>query len=184
MSQPMIMQVLCYPNEELRRTAKRVPGMSDELRVLSRGLLDTMKLTGATGLSACQVGVCVAMFQVMTKKGPALIINPEVVRTEGEPTEFGETCLSLPGTRIKVKRPPAIWLRCWNGQGEQREFRVEGLEARAVLHEMDHLSGKTILDHADAWKRELVDRKMEHRRNTFVRLPSATASDDGDGLIV
>ncbi len=85
------------------------------------------------------------------KKGQILtLINPKITRTEGEPMVFKEGCLSFPGIFRHIKRPPFVDLQYWDENGHDAGIiPAEGILARVIQHEMDHLSGVLFTDHED-----------------------------------
>ena len=88
------------------------------------------------------------------------MINPEILTKEGENTNF-EGCLSFPGRNGRITRPQKITVRAQDRNGEWFEMEAEGLLARAICHENDHLDGITVLDNADIFYEDLTEEERE-----------------------
>lgn len=110
-----------------------------------------MRSCNGIGLAAPQVGILKRYFVADIGDGPVKMINPEVLKTYGH-NQMEEGCLSLPDVQIFVKRADGIKVHGYTENGEEREWNVEGLLARVMLHEIDHLNGKLIIDYLDFWK--------------------------------
>ncbi|MBO4775200.1 MAG: peptide deformylase [Lachnospiraceae bacterium] len=131
--------------ECLRCVCKEVTEINPRLLELIEDLKDTMYEADGVGLAAPQVGVRKRVAVVDVGEGPVVLINPEVVETEGEQTG-NEGCLSVPGKCGIVTRPMKVKVKTRNLDFEWEEIEGEGLFARAMLHEMDHLDGILYVD--------------------------------------
>jgi peptide deformylase len=89
-----------------------------------------------------------------------VLINPEIIHTEGKQSG-GEGCLSIPDFRENLSRPNKATVRAQDSNGKEFELTGEGLLARAILHETDHLNGKLYISHLSALKRDLLKRKIK-----------------------
>jgi peptide deformylase len=157
-------------SESLQQRSEPVEEITDEIRALVETMIHTMYDTPGIGLAAPQIGVNKRVFVIDTTVGEdpeALIvmINPEILATEGT-IEEEEGCLSVPEFRSIVKRPAKVVVRGLNLDGEVVEITGEGLLARAISHEMDHLDGKLFLDRLGVIKRDLIRRKIRKRIKT------------------
>jgi peptide deformylase len=160
-----VREVLHYPDIRLKQVSVPVSSFDQALREFLCDLEDTMRASpGCVGLAAPQVNYFqrIVIVDVSGKPGIAhngrmLLVNPEVVSREGEAVGR-EGCLSVPDYTGNVARAERICVRAQDGNGEWREYRCEGYEARAVLHEIDHLDGLLFLDRLVS-KRELFRRK-------------------------
>lgn len=144
----------------LRKKARPVDGVTDEVRRLVDDMFDTMYAASGIGLAAPQVGVSQRVV-VMDVRGrdpsvePVALINPEQVWSAGE--EVGEEgCLSLPGILGDVKRSARIRVTGLSPDGERLEMELDGILARVAQHEMDHLGGILVIDRFGAVKRNLL----------------------------
>ena len=146
--------VLRLPEAVLTQVARPVGSVDDAARALAEDLRDTMRASPAcVGLAAPQIGVGVRAFVVDVtghKKagrghGEFVLFNPEIVAADS-PTVGREGCMSVPDLTGDVGRATSVVLRGLTPDGQERILAVEGFEARAVLHELDHLDGKLFLD--------------------------------------
>lgn len=139
-----IRQIRELGEECLGKVCKPVKEMNDRTLELIEDMLDTMYEAEGVGLAAPQVGILKRIAVVDTgedyQDGPIILINPEVIETDGEQTDY-EGCLSYPGRVGKVTRPNYAKVRAYDENMEQYEVEGEGLLARALLHEIDHLDG-------------------------------------------
>ena len=155
----------------LRERCEPVEDFDDELRALARDLLDTMYAAEGVGLAAPQVGVPRRLFayDVREEGTPTgVLVNPRVVQRSGSQTDE-EGCLSIPGLTAKVERAERVVVEGRDPEGEPVRLEAEGLLARCLLHEIDHLDGVLFLDHLSPLKRKLLlDRwsKQDAERET------------------
>ena len=129
----------------LRSVCKEVTEITPRILELIEDLKDTMYEADGVGLAAPQVGVRKRIAVIDVGEGPVVLINPEVVYTEGEQTG-NEGCLSVPGKCGVVTRPMKVRVKTRNLDFEWEEIEGEELFARAMLHEMDHLDGILYVD--------------------------------------
>ncbi len=150
----------------LREECAPVDEIGDEIRRLARDLEETMYQADGVGLAAPQVGVPVRMFayDVRDPEEPAgVLINPRVESTEG--SDRGEEgCLSIPGLQAVVERPARAVLTGLDPDGEEVRIEAEGLLARCLLHENDHLDGVLFLDRVSPMKRRMLMTKWEKEK--------------------
>ena len=128
----------------LEKKCKPVKELNQRTRDLIDDLLDTMYDAEGVGLAAPQVGILKRIAVVDTgeefQDGPLVLINPEVLETEGEQTDY-EGCLSVPGKVGRVTRPNYVKVKALDAQMNEYIVEGEGLLARALLHEIEHLDG-------------------------------------------
>ena len=146
--------VLELPDPRLKRVARPVGRVDDTARALAVDLVDTMRATVAcVGLAAPQIGVDLRAFVVdvtghrkaRSCHGELVLFDPEVVRAE-EPVMAREGCLSVPHFTGDVARAGRVVVRGLTPEGTEHAVEVDAFEARAVLHEVDHLDGLLFLD--------------------------------------
>lgn len=127
----------------LGKICKPVAAVDDKLRILIDDMLDTMYEACGVGLAGPQVGILKRIFVIdVSENGdePLVFINPTIVKTSG--TQTGEEgCLSIPGKQGTVTRPGYVKVRAFDEDMNEFELEGEGLLARAILHENDHLDG-------------------------------------------
>lgn len=128
-------------DDVLAKTCKDVPKMTLRTKILINDMLDTMYEAGGVGLAAPQVGILKKIVVIDIGEGPVVLINPEIIETDGEQTGE-EGCLSVPGKSGVVTRPNYVKVRALNEEMEEMEIEGEELMARALCHEIDHLYGK------------------------------------------
>ena len=144
--------IIKYPDPFLRKKAHRVEMVTDRERNLLSQMADTMYLNSGVGLAANQVGIDKQLVVVDIGSGLIKLINPLIIKKNGSATQE-EGCLSVPENCIKIKRAKEITVNHLNEEGGACQLRAEGLLARAIQHEMDHLSGKLIIDYLNPIKR-------------------------------
>ncbi len=147
----------------LRKKAKRVEKINADIQRLINDMIETMRAADGLGLAAPQVGVSqrVAVIdldavrqveagaedQAITSTGEVMaLINPEVIKQSDEMWERSEGCLSIPGWYGDVARPVRIVVKATNREGNRFTLEAEGMLARAILHEIDHLDGVLFID--------------------------------------
>jgi peptide deformylase len=160
--------VVIWPDDRLRAPTQRVEAIDDRVRELYRDLCDTMFAENGLGIAAIQIGEPTQMFLVeprLAGKGenepPVAFINPEVVWTSEESQDSEEGCLSFPDVFIKVARPMKARVRAMGIDGQIFELEGEGLLARCMLHENDHLTGKLLVDFVGPLKRQMIKKKLQ-----------------------
>jgi peptide deformylase len=156
-----VLNILKFGNPVLTETAKKIEKIDESLKNLIDNMTETMYAAPGVGLAAVQVGILKQMFVYDIGDGPEVVINPEIVKTEGETIEEEEGCLSVPEVRVPVKRFEKIELTGLDKNGKKIRVKAEGLLARAFQHEIDHLNGKLILDRTSKDER----RKALHKLN-------------------
>jgi peptide deformylase len=151
----------------LRKKTQRIEKIDDDLLRLISDMYVTMYAAPGIGLAANQVGVsrCVAVIDLQPKgrKQPFVIINPVILQTSGR-IEEEEGCLSIPGFAGKVKRAEKVRVSAMNEHGIPVEIEGEGLMARCLQHEIDHLNGKLYIDRLSLVPRLRMKRDIERRR--------------------
>ncbi|RKX77988.1 MAG: peptide deformylase [Spirochaetes bacterium] len=154
-------------DEILHKKASMVPDFDQTLRDLVEAMFETMHQGDGIGLAAPQVGVLKRVFiSNVTGDEPRVFINPEILRTSIEQSTYEEGCLSIPEIYADILRPSAVTIQAWNERGKPFRFDAEGLLARVILHENDHLNGILFIDRVNAKKRKrlvkLYDRKVKN----------------------
>ncbi|MFP3322145.1 peptide deformylase [Planococcus sp. SIMBA_160] len=137
-----IREIVKHPNEVLETPCKTVTEFGRELAALLDDMHETMIEADGVGIAAPQVGVSLRVAIVDFQEGqePIEMINPELALFEGAETDI-EGCLSFPGIFGEVERHGRIKIKAQERDGSWYELEAEGYEARAILHEMDHLDG-------------------------------------------
>lgn len=124
----------------LEKKCREITEMTPRIKELIEDMLDTMYDANGVGLAGPQVGVLKRIAVIDIGEGPVVLINPVIEETDGEQTG-DEGCLSLPGKAGQVTRPNHVVVRALNEDMEEYIVEGEGLMARALCHEIDHLDG-------------------------------------------
>ncbi|MBQ2041455.1 MAG: peptide deformylase, partial [Lachnospiraceae bacterium] len=135
-------------DEILRKQCKPVREMTPRLRQLIDDMFDTMYEENGVGLAAPQVGILKQIVVIDTgleEPDPLVLINPEIVETEGEDIGY-EGCLSVPGYQGKVSRAAKVRVHAFDADMQEFELEAEDLLARCIQHETDHLHGILYID--------------------------------------
>ena len=129
-------------------------------------LSEAMEKFGGIGLSANQVGLDVRMFVMRTQDGIQAFFNPELTRISQETDLLKEGCLSFPDIYLMIKRSKVVEMKYFDADGKEHITSLEGLGARCVQHEIDHLNGIIFLQRASKMKleRALKSRPKERRK--------------------
>lgn len=162
-----ILKVLVYPNQGLRVKAKAISKITPELKQQVEDMRETLYAEDGIGLAATQVGINARLMLVdLSRDSSALqvLINPVITHKEGKiPSEEG--CLSFPGIRIEIERAEKITLEATDLEGKPVRIEADGLLARCLQHEVDHLDGIVFTDHLSRLKRERAHKKVLKYRN-------------------
>ena len=167
--------ILLHPDPRLKKAAKPVEDITDELRALSDDMLATMYDAPGIGLAAPQVGVLdrLIVLDCVKKEGdtprPLVMFNPEVIASSEETNVYEEGCLSLPDLFADVTRPEIVDVTWMDLDGRPQQETFDGLWATCVQHEIDHLNGKLFIDYLKPLKRQMMTRKMVKLKRELAR---------------
>ena len=166
-----LLEILQPPHPGLRTRAALVERFDGDLRRLVADMFETMYKAPGIGLAAPQVGVARRLLIMDVADGeerrPMTVINPEILWHSDERGVAEEGCLSLPSFYAEVTRPTAVRVRYQDERGAEHELAADGLLARCVQHEIDHLDGILFVDHLSALRRNMILRK--HAKNRRAR---------------
>lgn len=146
----------------LRTPAEPVERFDDELRALVDEMFETMYHAEGVGLAAPQIGLSRRVFVVDVRDeeaplgGRFALVNPEIAAASSETDRQSEGCLSIPGLEEVVERPERVVVRGVDPEGNPLEVEADGLLARALQHEHDHLDGVLFLDRVSTLKRKML----------------------------
>lgn len=160
-----VRRILIAPHPLLKLRAHPVAVVDDEVRALMDDMLETMYRAPGIGLAAPQVGVSRRVVVVdLAKKDqppePLRLVNPEITWRSEEEVVMEEGCLSLPEQFAEISRPAAVRLRYLDETGAERSLEADGLLARCLQHEVDHLDGILFVDRLSPLKRNMILRKL------------------------
>ena len=166
-----VLQVVNYGDPILRKKCDEVKDFS-KLSTLIEDMFDTMYEEEGIGLAANQVGVNMNMFIIDIAhtdedEFPRIFINGTIIKVEGE-SSFSEGCLSIPQVALEVIRPEFILFKYQDINQNWHEEKFDGLLARAIQHEMDHLNGVLIIDLVDQIQKANVQREVNKIKNDSI----------------
>ena len=141
-----IRNILRDSDGRLRKKSRPVERFDERLLELLGDMADTMHKADGVGLAAPQVGILRRAVVIDIGEGVIEMVNPEIVWKSGELVDDAEGCLSSPGEYGMVKRPQKVKAVYCDRSGVRRELEGEGLLARAICHELDHLDGVLFKD--------------------------------------
>lgn len=161
-----LLPIYLYGSDVLKKKAPRMTEVTDEDITLIQDMLETMHEANGIGLAATQVGVMKQLLVIDLSESdssgemkPMVIINPEIIAEEGM-VEIEEGCLSIPDVREGVKRPERITVRFHDASMELQELTADGMLARVIQHETDHLNGILFVEHLSAAKRTFLKNRL------------------------
>jgi len=153
-----------YGEPVLREKALPIEEVTPEILNLIKDMTETMYADSGVGLAAPQVGVSKRIILVDGEEdGLIVLINPIIIKSEGE-VEAEEGCLSVPGIYSQVKRSSKVTVKALNENGDPFEITKEGLTARALQHEIDHLDGILFIDRIGRMKRQILLNKLKKKK--------------------
>lgn len=168
----MIYPIVVYGDPVLRQKAKDIKEGTD-LTQLIADMHETMQAASGIGLAAPQIGKSIRLFVVdatsFEKEAEEdedlsdfkkAFINPQILEEEGEPWAFEEGCLSIPNLRENVSRPETVRIRYYDENWKLHEEEYDGMKARIIQHEYDHIEGKLFIDYLTPFKKRLLKGKL------------------------
>ena len=156
------MQIVICGSELLRQKAEKVEKIDTELVKTAQQMLNLIHDGKGIGLAGPQIGLLKRFFVVHLEGDiPRIFINPSIIETSHETAKFEEGCLSLPGAWANVVRAKDITVQAWNERGRPFTLEADGILARVILHEYDHLEGKLFIDYLSELKRNKILAKFE-----------------------
>jgi peptide deformylase len=166
-----------YGDPVLNQATTPVENIDAKLAALADAMIETMYHAPGVGLAANQIGIQKRLFVYDAGDGPMVVVNPEIVESDGEWT-YEEGCLSVPGLSWEITRPNAVHLRGYDLDGNELDLEVDEFEGRVFQHEMDHLNGILLIERLDEEQRRAAKRALRK-----VRLSSEMV-DDGLHLLL
>lgn len=172
----MIRPIVAYGDPVLKRAGDPIDleGDTSWLQELIDDMYETLYNAHGVGLAAPQVGESLRLFitdasayadqeeeMEPLRDFKEAFINPEIVEEDGEDWSFEEGCLSIPGIREEVDRSPLVRIRYYDRDLQLQDKRYQGLAARIVQHEYDHIEGTLFTEHLGPLKKRLIKRKLK-----------------------
>ena len=174
----MILPIVAYGDPVLKKTAEDIDKDYPKLDPLIANMFETMYNAQGVGLAAPQIGLSIRLFIVDTtpfaeaneeeeaesderlKGFKKVFINPEILEEEGESWDFNEGCLSIPDIREDVSRQEQVLIRYYDEQFQLHEETYDGIIARVIQHEYDHIEGILFTDHLSGLRRRLLKARL------------------------
>ena len=168
----MIIPIVAFGDAVLKKECKEIDKNYPKLDELIKNMFQTMDSASGVGLAAPQIGLPIRIFiidsTIMLEDDEEtnevglkeVFINAEIIEETGEEWAFEEGCLSIPDVREDVLRKPVVKLKYQTIEGEEKEEEFDGMTARVIQHEYDHIEGVLFTDHISAFKRQLLKGKL------------------------
>lgn len=157
-----MLDIYTLGEEVLTEKAQPVKTFDSALGILVDAMFETMEEADGVGLAAPQVGVSQRLFVIDVRDGKRwTFINPEIIATSEECESAEEGCLSIPGVFSEVSRAVRVTVQAQNIQGKPFTVEADGLFARAIQHELDHLNGVLFIDRLDKEEHDRAVRSFE-----------------------
>ena len=143
-----IRDVIKVPNPLLHQKSEEIQVIDKNIKKLARDMYDTMKAKNGIGLAGVQIGILkrIVVIEIEELDVKLTLINPKVVSFSNTQTEMDEGCLSVPNQTCKILRPDKVVVEYTDLKNKKQKIEAEGLLAKCLQHEIDHLNGITILD--------------------------------------
>ena len=146
----MILDIVKLGEESLRKPSIPVAEVNDEIKQLAEDMFDTMIEADGVGLAAPQIGKNIRMFVLIADDDVRRVfINPQIIKTSEETGPYDEGCLSIPQVYETIERPLRVTVQAINEKGKAFTLDADGLLARIIQHENDHLDGVVFIDRGD-----------------------------------
>lgn len=175
----MILPIVAYGDPVLKKKAKEIPEDFPNLQELIDNMFETMYNANGVGLAAPQIGRSLRLFIVdaspfaedeqvseeekaILKEAKEVFINPKIIEENGDEWDFNEGCLSIPEVREDVFRKPNIEIKYYDRDFKLHHKKLEGLFARVVQHEYDHIEGILFTDKLSSLKKRLINGKLKN----------------------
>jgi len=163
-----VLEVLTYPDKFLGQPTKAVENIDGKLQKIIDNMAETMYDAPGAGLAAIQVGFNKSIIVFDTLPGEAekslqVLLNPEILESDGEIISENEGCLSVPDFRSDVKRSSIVLVEGIDREGNPVKIEVEGYLSIVLQHEIDHLNGILFINRISSLKRELYKRRIKKK---------------------
>ncbi|MBS1951882.1 MAG: Peptide deformylase [Cytophagales bacterium] len=164
----MVYPIVMYGDPVLRKKAKEIEKGTD-LSELVTSMFETMQAAKGIGLAAPQIGKSIRLFVVDgttlddepdMKDFKKIFVNPVMLNEHGRPWAFEEGCLSIPNIREEIDRPEKIRIRYFDENWNSVEEEFDGMKARIIQHEYDHIEGKLFIDYLSSLKKRTLKGKL------------------------
>lgn len=160
----MILDVVKLGQDILREKSEPIPEVTDEIRTLAEDMFETMIATEGVGLAGPQIGKNIRIFVAIADDDVRRVfINPQIIKTSEELSDYDEGCLSIPQVYETIRRPAKVTVQAINEHGKPFTLEADGLLARIIQHEYDHLEGILFIDRGDKEFAEKTEEQFKRR---------------------
>jgi peptide deformylase len=143
------MKILEYPDDHLRVTTKGVEKVTPEMVTAAQEMYQVMRIANGVGLAATQVGLDYSLVVLEDNGQPLILFNPVILKRAPKTEYSSEGCLSFPGVIRIIRRPVEVTVKYRDENNRMQYIVLRGLQARAMVHEYEHLFGKLFIDHEE-----------------------------------
>jgi peptide deformylase len=176
----MILPIVAYGHGTLRKECVEVTPQYPDLETLIANMWETMYNSNGVGIAAPQINHAIRLFMIDSvqivegaedeediekykneKPTKQLFINPKIVKLEGKPWKYEEGCLSIPKIREMIERDEIVTITFLDENFNEQTQTYDGLTARIILHEFDHIEGKLFIDYLPPLKKRLLKKKLD-----------------------
>ena len=168
----MFLPIIAYGSDVLRKKCKEINSNYPELDILLENMWETMYESSGVGLAAPQINRDIRVFLIDTapfieddeeeNSVRKVFINPSILEEDGEEWGFNEGCLSIPDIREEVIRKSIITIKYQDENFEWHTDTFDGLTARVIQHEYDHIEGKLFIDYISPLRKRMIKRKLDN----------------------
>ncbi len=165
----MIYPIVVYGDPVLKKKAENIEKGTD-LSDLVTDMFETMESAHGIGLAAPQIGKSIRLFVVdgrpmeddETKDFVKTFVNPQIIKEEGDEWAFEEGCLSIPNIREEIERPEKLRIKYFDENWNEHEEEFDGMKARIIQHEYDHIEGILFTDYLTPFKKRMLKGKLQN----------------------
>ncbi len=173
----MVYPIIAYGHPVLKKPAQDIVKDELDVKALAADMYETMYNANGIGLAAPQIGKSLRMFVADASpledeeigEWRQVFINPEIIEEHGEKWVFEEGCLSIPNIREDVSRQPKLKIHYFDENWEEHTDEFDGMQARIIQHEYDHIEGILFTDHLSAFKKRLLKGKLTNISKGIVK---------------
>ena len=175
----MVLPIIAYGDPLLKNLSEAIQPNYPELKQLIENMYETMYACHGVGLAAPQIGLSIRLFiidctpfkedETHLKGFKKTFINAEIISQEGEEWLFKEGCLSIPEVREEVSRKPQIRLRYFDENFIEHTEDFDGIAARVIQHEFDHIEGVLFTDYLAPLKKRMIQRRLNNIKNGDIK---------------
>jgi len=174
----MVYPIIAYGHPVLKKQAQEIDKNETDVKQLAEDMFETMHSASGIGLAAPQIGKSIRMF--IADAAPLedeeigdwkqVFINPEILEESGDEWAFEEGCLSIPSIREDVVRPEKLKIHYFDENWVEHTEEFDGMQARIIQHEYDHIEGILFTDHLTAFKKRLLKSKLTNISKGIVKV--------------